>query len=66
MRRALVFVGHWGGNLGFACVIAHSAEEAVGFACGAPATPQRASHSRAVICSPSSAHHGVRPVMYTS
>jgi ribosomal protein S18 acetylase RimI-like enzyme len=35
------FVDHWGGNPGFACVIAHSGEEAVGFAYGAPATPQR-------------------------
>ncbi|WP_225848055.1 GNAT family N-acetyltransferase [Streptomyces sp. HPF1205] len=35
------FVDHWGGNPGFACVIAYSGDEAVGFAYGAPATPQR-------------------------
>ncbi|MFI1092714.1 GNAT family N-acetyltransferase [Streptomyces sp. NPDC020917] len=35
------FVDHWGGNPGFACVIAYSGDDAVGFAYGAPATPQR-------------------------
>ncbi|SHM46678.1 GNAT family N-acetyltransferase [Actinacidiphila paucisporea] len=35
------FVDHWGGNPGFACVIAYDGEQAVGFAYGAPATPGR-------------------------
>lgn len=35
------FVDHWGTNPGFACVIAYSGEEAVGFAYGAPAKPSR-------------------------
>ena len=35
------FVDHWGGNPSFACVIAYAGDEAVGFAYGAPATPQR-------------------------
>lgn len=35
------FVDHWGGNPGFACVIAFDAGEPVAFAYGAPATPKR-------------------------
>lgn len=35
------FVDHWGGNPGFSCVIAYDGDEAVGFAYGAPATPDR-------------------------
>ncbi|MFG1806205.1 GNAT family N-acetyltransferase [Streptomyces sp. NPDC049040] len=35
------FVDHWGGNPGYACVIAYDGDEAVGFAYGAPATPER-------------------------
>lgn len=35
------FVDHWGGNPGFSCVIAYDGHEAVGFAYGAPATPDR-------------------------
>ncbi|WP_434600430.1 GNAT family N-acetyltransferase [Streptomyces sp. A5-4] len=35
------FVDHWGGSPDFACVIAYDGDEAVGFAYGAPATPQR-------------------------
>ncbi|WP_405539680.1 GNAT family N-acetyltransferase [Streptomyces sp. NBC_00075] len=35
------FVDHWGGNPGFACVIAYDGDEAVGFAYGAPAVPGR-------------------------
>ena len=35
------FVDHWGGNPGFACVIAYDGDEAVGFAYGAPAVPSR-------------------------
>lgn len=35
------FVDHWGGNPGFSCVIAYDGAEAVGFAYGAPATPDR-------------------------
>ncbi|MBT2468931.1 GNAT family N-acetyltransferase [Streptomyces sp. ISL-66] len=33
------FVDHWGKNAGFACVVAYDADEPVGFAYGAPATP---------------------------
>jgi ribosomal protein S18 acetylase RimI-like enzyme len=40
-QRFSWFVDHWGGNPEFACVIAYDGEEAVGFAYGAPATPQR-------------------------
>lgn len=35
------FVDHWGGNPGFSCVIAYDGDEAVGFAYGAPAAPDR-------------------------
>ncbi|MEU6059689.1 GNAT family N-acetyltransferase [Streptomyces sp. NPDC047097] len=35
------FVDHWGGNPGFACVIAFHGEDPVAFAYGAPATPMR-------------------------
>ncbi|MFI0943604.1 GNAT family N-acetyltransferase [Streptomyces sp. NPDC021020] len=35
------FVDHWGGNPGFACVIAYDGDEPVGFAYGAPGTPGR-------------------------
>ncbi|MEU7639888.1 MULTISPECIES: GNAT family N-acetyltransferase [unclassified Streptomyces] len=35
------FVNHWGGHLGFACVIAYDGSEPVGFAYGAPATDGR-------------------------
>ncbi|MFD7898742.1 GNAT family N-acetyltransferase [Streptomyces sp. NPDC059743] len=35
------FVDHWGGNPEYSCVIAYHGEEAVGFACGAPAAPHR-------------------------
>ncbi|MET9510744.1 GNAT family N-acetyltransferase [Streptomyces flavidovirens] len=35
------FVDHWGGNPDFACVIAYDGKEAVGFAYGAPAVPER-------------------------
>jgi ribosomal protein S18 acetylase RimI-like enzyme len=35
------FVDHWGGHPEFACVIAYDGGEAVGFAYGAPANPQR-------------------------
>ncbi|MFI0899392.1 GNAT family N-acetyltransferase [Streptomyces sp. NPDC020983] len=35
------FVDHWGGNPGFACVIAYDGDDAVGFAYGAPGTPGR-------------------------
>lgn len=35
------FVDHWGGNPGFACVIAYDGDAAVGFAYGAPGTPGR-------------------------
>jgi ribosomal protein S18 acetylase RimI-like enzyme len=35
------FVDHWGGNPGYACVIAYDGDEPAGFAYGAPATPQR-------------------------
>ncbi|MFF3453723.1 GNAT family N-acetyltransferase [Streptomyces sp. NPDC002730] len=35
------FVDHWGGHPDFTCVIAFDGEEAVGFAYGAPSTPQR-------------------------
>ncbi|WP_431984121.1 N-acetyltransferase family protein [Streptomyces qinglanensis] len=35
------FVDHWGGNEGFACVIAYDQGEPVGFAYGAPAVPGR-------------------------
>lgn len=40
-KRFPWFVDHWGGNPGFACVIAYDGDEAVGFAYGAPATPDR-------------------------
>ncbi|MGW1267423.1 N-acetyltransferase family protein [Streptomyces sp. NPDC002491] len=35
------FVDHWGGNPGFACVIAFDGQQPVAFAYGAPATPYR-------------------------
>ena len=35
------FVDHWGGNPGYACVIAYDGDEAVGFAYGAPGVPGR-------------------------
>ncbi|WP_329179132.1 GNAT family N-acetyltransferase [Streptomyces sp. NBC_01477] len=35
------FVDHWGGNPGFACVIAYDGDQAIGFAYGAPAAPER-------------------------
>ncbi|WP_413755214.1 GNAT family N-acetyltransferase [Streptomyces sp. MMBL 11-3] len=35
------FVDHWGGNPGFACVIAYDGEEPVAFAYGAPAVEGR-------------------------
>ncbi|MGW3153989.1 GNAT family N-acetyltransferase [Streptomyces sp. NPDC001073] len=35
------FVDNWGGKEGFACVIAYDADEAVGFAYGAPAVDGR-------------------------
>ena len=35
------FVDHWGGNPGFSCVIGYDGAEPVGFAYGAPATPDR-------------------------
>ncbi|GGX58596.1 GNAT family N-acetyltransferase [Streptomyces chartreusis] len=35
------FVGHWGGNPGFACVVGYEDGEPVGFAYGAPATEGR-------------------------
>ncbi|MFC4035276.1 GNAT family N-acetyltransferase [Streptomyces polygonati] len=41
VQRFPWFVDHWGGNPGFACVIAYDEDEAVGFAYGAPATPGR-------------------------
>lgn len=40
-KRFPWFVDHWGGNPGFACVIAYAGDEAVGFAYGAPATHER-------------------------
>lgn len=40
-QRFSWFVDHWGGNPGFACVIGYDGHEPVGFAYGAPATPQR-------------------------
>jgi GNAT superfamily N-acetyltransferase len=36
-QRFSWFVDHWGGNPGFACVVAYDNREAVGFAYGAPA-----------------------------
>lgn len=33
------FVDHWGGNPGFACVMAYDADEPAGFSYGAPASP---------------------------
>lgn len=35
------FVDHWGGHPDFACVIGYDGDEPVGFAYGAPATPDR-------------------------
>ncbi|MFF0446466.1 GNAT family N-acetyltransferase [Streptomyces sp. NPDC004609] len=35
------FVDHWGGHPEYACVIAYDGDDAVGFAYGAPSTPQR-------------------------
>ncbi|MFI0722848.1 GNAT family N-acetyltransferase [Streptomyces sp. NPDC021224] len=35
------FVDHWGGDPGFACVIAYDGDHAVGFAYGAPGKPGR-------------------------
>jgi ribosomal protein S18 acetylase RimI-like enzyme len=35
------FVDNWGGNPDFDCVIAYDGDEAVAFAYGAPATPER-------------------------
>lgn len=35
------FVDHWGRNPGFACVIGYDSDEPVGFAYGAPASPNR-------------------------
>ncbi|WUI50426.1 GNAT family N-acetyltransferase [Streptomyces sp. NBC_00414] len=35
------FVDHWGGNPGFACVLAFEGDEAAGFAYGAPAVEGR-------------------------
>ncbi|MEJ8640164.1 GNAT family N-acetyltransferase [Streptomyces sp. MS2.AVA.5] len=35
------FVDHWGGNSGFACIIAWDGNEAAGFAYGAPSAPGR-------------------------
>lgn len=35
------FVDHWGGNPGFSCMIGYDGDEPVGFAYGAPATPER-------------------------
>ncbi|MFF9123075.1 GNAT family N-acetyltransferase [Streptomyces sp. NPDC014889] len=40
-KRFPWFVDHWGGNAGFACVIAYVGDEAVGFAYGAPANEGR-------------------------
>ena len=40
-KRFPWFVDHWGGNPDYSCVIAYDGEDAVGFAYGAPSTPQR-------------------------
>nr|WP_170198334.1 hypothetical protein [Streptomyces chryseus] len=40
-KKSPWFVDHWGGNPDFACVIAYDGVEPVGFAYGAPATPER-------------------------
>ncbi|MFJ3176068.1 GNAT family N-acetyltransferase [Streptomyces roseus] len=41
VQRFPWFVDHWGGNPGFACVIAWEEDVPVGFSYGAPATPGR-------------------------